>query len=1761
MDLEHCATLHDGKVVPTDPAQVLGALGIGAANRDWNGGDVETQTEKGERFQYLVVFKRPVKIGALLCEKRGDWQVIDRSVFTLKAGAAVEPNASDKSQWEPVLFPSAQSGCRLATFAPGFATRAILTEEICRQGGSSLGTLRAFIHRLHNLVPVSSATAPSEYTAHSALAPAYTYSAENITTGAGRWESAGKEDGVVRGAAITPGNPSWFVVQWEQTQRIVGLWLDDNFTKTRFRAYVGPEGINPVIGNDDEWGRIKYEERSAIPGRRRERLVQFEQPVKTRSIKLDILETPRNEIQIARIAGLHILTDLGDAPEPQMKVVEAPPPFKVRYDLPREGMTTGAIDGPDGRRVRNLFAREQRRQGANEEAWDLKDEQGHPVAPGKYKLKVLCNPGIHLNYQMTPYPNIGDNSPENSAWLNGESGSGGWLADHTSCTSICAAGDRIYVGAPVSESGVSLIECDLTGRKYWGHANFLAWTGPHFLAADDTYVYSGMGPNYPEHGDTVFRTRRNDKQDDRPIDLPGDGHRKRQMVGLAVRDGLVYIAVNAHEDAFANAAAAEDVDLDHSFPTYPRVDRHSHDTPATWIPDRRSEFPAMFRMGDQVPGHRGLINVETDKVAAARQHVVLAFKKAMPIGSLVFPMSHQSPMRLSLLKPTVTGVPDPSDESQWEQIWQSPKKGDWTVIPVPKNTQTRALRLTFARLFDEIEDVLSTGSEKVKDKDPTDLLGTRGGDDKQDAWVGSIEGMKILRRRFQSLAPIAHVSVNSGAISEVGEWDAKRTEPLSEEKPGIYAMQWDQPRKVRGLAIKEIDGRLTQIDVWNGPENGSIDIASEKGWKNVATYEQKRRKFGAVEAGLGPNNDAARYLDGYVDLGTGVTTRAIRLRVVAQWTNNGVGQETRLGIRDDRGGQALNASRCRIYGVAPLEMIGDEVPVDPLIAQRVEVWDTREAKAAVDRTGKPRVPAIPATLVTEVPFVDGGQIALGPDGNLFGISGNQVVEVSLNATAGEPPRTVISDVILPQALTVDSKGQIYVLDNAPDRKVIRMYDAAGKFLRQFGHPGGYQVGPWDPQRIDWATAIAVDKNGQLWHTESSYWPKRIVCWDTNDGTVKKQFLGNTQYGGGGVLDPHDKHKMYYGPLEFELDWETGKTRLKNLTWRGTSTAGEIPAYVNDRQYMLTHANGAIQPDAGAATVYLYEKDHSRAVAAMGPASGYPPFQEAAFQIAYAKKFGTKSMMDQRFLWTDANGDGQIQVDEVQFSPVPPGPFHTCYFDTSDLSLSTTSRFRYEVKSFLPDGAPVYIEKAYPKLPAEPNIRLADGNFIFMMEGDDQVWRNARFTPEGKEIWGYRNEGFSGFAYPRATPWAPSKVVAEFDVVGTGKSRAGDLGEFFVENDNVGQWNVYSADGMLAGWIFLEIRNPARKGWSMPEHQRGLALDDVTVGQEHFQGYFCQSADGKYYVVAGHNHATVVEVTGLDQFKRVEREIEVTPDDLKGIEGYDHTLYQRLACKNVKVLDVHPLVKPLQIDASDEDWKEQAGGAELPGINFKAAFGDRYLYVIYVVRGHGPLKNVGTDWHTLFRTGACVDLLIGADPKADPKRPEPVQGDMRVLMSVVGDKPIAVLYQPVNPGAPESEHKEFHTGVAHCAFDRVVQLEDAHIAHRAWGDGYVIEAALPLSTLGLKIADGTRMKLDWGILQSGAGGSEVLDHLWWSNKVPLPFDEAAEARLHPDLWGYARFTTRTRNELEGPLHTAGVEDKAGKKRPDEIEDELDKGSVK
>ena len=1066
----------------------------------------------------------------------------------------------------------------------------------------------------------------------------------------------------------------------------------------------------------------------------------------------------------------------------------------------------------------------------------------------------------------------------------------------------------------------------------------------------------------------------------------------------------------------------------------------------------------------------------------------------------------------------------------------------WDVVPCPPNTVTRALRITFTKgADDELADILETKEQPKELK-----LDEKGEESKEKAWLGQLEGMKLLRRRYKNLFAAAKVRVSSGTVAPDGSWDAERKEPVTEEKPGIYVLEWPEPQKLRGLAIMEIDGKRTEIEAWEGATVGlsdralfhvdtagqALDTARARasrgtgGWKHLATYHQQRRYFYFPDDN---NNANARYMDGYVDFGSEVTTRAIRLRVVEQWVHREGDRAGLYGIRADRGGLKMDPTRCRIYGVAPLQSLGGEAPGDPMVTRRIEVADVAAKK-----------------IVKEVPFDHPGPLALNAAGELFCLSSTKVVKVDLERGKHD---TRVSDLLRPTSLAFDREGNLYVFDKAPERQAVRVYDKGGKFLRTIGTPGGFKVGPWDPTRFGDVSSICVDKANHLWAVEWQYWPKRIVQW-TTDGKFLREFLGNTSYGGGGVLDPWDKRRVFYGNLEFELDWQTGAhagglgsaeagtrvgaTRLKNLTWDNGWDAGELPIKIKDRVYMVTRTREPAS-DIPVGIVYLYEKDHLKRVAAFGLANYFAALRTPEI----LGHLGKKVLEDFQFIWCDRNGDGEPQLAEVTLSPKR---IHGVSLFNRDLGCQAGT-LRYQVKEFLPNGVPVYEEREFPKLePATKGwlstlYRLDNGAFFHM--GNPE----AAFTPEGEMLWSYRTEGAGGHALNTASPWHPAQVVCEFGWVGHETAHAGDLGEFVVFKTNVGSWTVWSGDGLLVGPIFKDIREPGRLPWAMREHQRGLRIDNVTAGQEHFCGYFCRTfEDNKYYVVAGHNHVSVVEVLGLDQVKRLGGKITVSGEDIRKAQEWEHANAKRIARQDVKVLDCYRKLNDIKIDGSLSDWDGIEATqlytddyAKTHGLHanasFRTAYDDQCLYLAYEVRGMGPLRNSGNQWDKLFKTGAAVDLFLGTDAAADPARKQAVAGDLRLLMTWMGDRPVAVIYRPVAPGAAKAEAWEVVSPVWKLPFDLVKILGDVKLARSGGGNQYVVEAAVPLASLGLKVQPNLRLKLDWGTLATDSDGSVVLSRTYWANKATAILSDApSEAALHPDLWGYVRFFDRASKGL-------------------------------
>jgi hypothetical protein len=1514
-----------------------------------------------------------------------------------------------------------------------------------------------------------------------------------LVRGKAAWQNVGRDpaNAVAETFPRVPVNeayPSWFILVWPEPIALSALRLESNADAVKFYAFKGGSGENPALASDGQWERLQVEEQRRN-GTDRDSLIRevvLPAGVKTRALKVRILEVrPRNH-PVARISEFAVF---GARPTKAFEDVSLIPPVAVGCDYPSSGDTAVVVEDSSGRRIRNLFAQLERKEGHLDEPWDLKDEEGGYVAPGKYRIRFTVGPKPELIYQMTPYPNVENHSPESTPWVRGPKD--GWLANHDNHKSACVVGDRLYISAGATEGGHALIECDLDGRKAWGTG-----FGADRLFTDGTslFLLSGGG---------VRRMNPADRKIVDAVKLDQGPTRKGQVVGLAAREGRIYAAYHGRMPRLDGAARGDLVDLAACLPKLQASVKRSDNYGIPLSPQR--DFMSFFRLqGDFVAGDaRNTLHIESTKGRGPRQHVVLAFREPVPLGSLVFPRPASGDLAFSAsaLKPDAPFPPNPRREADWQPV-ALPDLAAWNCVPLPERLLTRAVRLTFSK-----PDADLLGDEPDDDgpslNAAADLeAGEQDAADAGDEWFGRLEGMRLLRARFENVAPTARVRVSSGDYDPAtGEWDAKRSTPLSEANPGVFLLEWDAPQTLAGLALKEVDGEITKVDVFTG--DGTPELSGTNGWKTVGEYRQKRRSFYQPDAG---NNAAALYLDGTVDFGEDIATKAIRLRVVKQW---GESPDQPQGVRQDRGGRNIEPARCRIYGVAALHPLGGDAPLDPLAYRRLVVFDGSNGKQ-----------------LAEMPSAVTGNIAFRPtDGVLFGFVGKKLMRLGDGTST---PEDFIGDIELPgprEALAFDPAGTCYVWDHADDRRQIRVYDEKGTFLRSIGKPGRRQGGPYDPAVIDEAWAIAASGRGDLYAVYPHDNPRRTAHFK-QDGTFVQDFLGDTTYGGGGTLDPYDPSRLYYGDLRFHLDWETGKTRLDSvMSAKGREEASPYgldvrthpeAIMVEGRRYLVSLPPKGHLYDSPFQVVCTYDEaaKRLRLAAAVGDAGAFPYLARPAFFEATAgKPLGNFS-----FIWADRNGDGEVQPAETVLTPKTGKD--EVRVGRADAKLGFWSgAARYEVKEFLPDGTPVYERRA---MPFAAHYSMPDGNhfrFGHLHGGERGDGINEVVDSQGRRLWFYRaHQGMDGLNVP---PWQPGRVDLQFGIAGFGKVK-GDLGDIFVIAANNGQWNLWTADGLLAGHLTLHTGDPRLKGWPA-EHARGTRMENITAGQEHFRSFFTQAADGRFYVVIGGMWISVMEVQGLDRIRRGTAELTVTPEMLQKTREWETKLRSRATFSRVPVQEVGRGAPSLDGKMGEGEWPAVTRQGD--DASFGMMFNDKQLFLGWAVKNRGRLENGGDDFRRSFKTGAAVDVHLGTRPGAAADRKTPEEGDLRILVTRVGGKPATVLYRPVAPGAAAADRWETSTPAGGTtAFDQVKLLDNAKVVVHDEENSYSVEAAIPLADLGLAAAPagGTVMKMDWGVLTTD-DGFVTRSRRYWANPIASGVsDEPTEARLEPGLWGYARF---------------------------------------
>ena len=692
-------------------------------------------------------------------------------------------------------------------------------------------------------------------------------------------------------------------------------------------------------------------------------------------------------------------------------------------------------------------------------------------------------------------------------------------------------------------------------------------------------------------------------------------------------------------------------------------------------------------------------------------------------------------------------------------------------------------------------------------------------------------------------------------------------------------------------------------------------------------------------------------------------------------------------------------------------------------------------------------------LVKKLEIPAPGQLAFAKDGKLLVLSeGKAVLALDVESGVSQPR---VSGLAGAAALTVDAEGRIYV---GGDEKQIKVFDANGKKLLTIGNQGGRPaLGVWQAEGMAKIAGLAVDAEGKLWVMEGTENPKRVSVWEAKSGKLLKQLFGPTHYGAsGGAVNPLDPDLMVGEGCEWRLDPKTGRGTCTGVIEERLAGFARFATPANGRLYLVTSQG-------------MHELGDYRIYERVG--EGNYKFRSSVLTSETVSADKKKTAVTRA--WADQNDDGQVQENEVV---VTPGGFRasgyigvSAYVNT-DLSILGSLDGRgvwLKPTGFTRCGAPTYDFAQAQKAPAVGQPSL-DSRFV--LEWSDN-WISCFDASNGKKRWTYPNT-FSGVHGSHLAP-GPELGLLRGCFGSVGAAQVPGAGAIWAMNGNCGEWYLFTDEGFFLAQLFQG--DGTKQQW--PEKAvPGAILDNCPpgLGGEDFGGSMTQAKDGKVYVQAGKIGLWNVEVTGLDAIREIPGgQVTIGLDDVKTAQTFREKQLQavegnkKYAVRKATVAFTGNLdadFKGFQ-DAEKPAFEKQSGSR----VRVAMARDESNLYVGWEVQDDTPWVNGADAPEFMYARGDTVDLQLGTDPAADAKRGEPVKGDLRLSIGNFKGQPAAVVYRKV---ADEKKPKTFSSGVVkEYVMDSVAVLAEARVSVKVEGKRYVVEATIPLASLGLKVTDG------------------------------------------------------------------------------------------
>ncbi len=752
------------------------------------------------------------------------------------------------------------------------------------------------------------------------------------------------------------------------------------------------------------------------------------------------------------------------------------------------------------------------------------------------------------------------------------------------------------------------------------------------------------------------------------------------------------------------------------------------------------------------------------------------------------------------------------------------------------------------------------------------------------------------------------------------------------------------------------------------------------------------------------------------------------------------------------------------------------------------------------------------------PLPYGSALKAVSDTCIYVISAGESV-LALDPTNGKT-KTVVRGLHNARGITVDDAGKLYVSVNDPQMQVLA-FTARGKAAGHFGRTGGRApLGKWQADGMYNPAGLAVDHTGQLWVMEHDAHPKRVSVWNVKTGGLVKDFFGPTQYGASGsAIDPRDPNLMIGVGCEWRLDPKTGTSACVGTFDRRYHNFATYREGKNGKLYLIT-----IYDRYGIGGVQFWEVrgEADLALRAELRVKGDPDLR---------KSIGKTE------LWTDLNGDGKEQPNEVQTRDgalfcagsngwsLNLGPDMTLYpQDILDKMLKALP-----MEGFTDGGAPRFDLAHLRTLPeAMSNGYLRNDGCAVPSADNKTILVNLRVKDHpagyvwhcfdlatGALKWTYPNAYFQVGGSHSAPAADPGLFRGAYGPIGSVKIPG--AGNTWIINGNLGEWGALTEDGYYLSRLF----NGSIFEWHWPaDAAPGGDMTNLPpgCGGEDFGGSVTQAADGKVYIQAGKMAVWNIALSGLDQT------VAVPGGTLTLSEAETRQAFAlREAALQAAAAGAHTDIKRATVTLTGNIYADFKGVTPLDyqksedaRIRTMLAHDDTNLYLGWEVRDATPWVNGATDISQMYACGDTVDLQLGTDTR-DPKRNSAAKGDLRLSIGNFGGKPTAVLYKFVTDA---KKPRTFTSGVIQgYQVDWVDVLAEAKVTVKVEKERYFVEAAVPLAALGLTGTPHFAFHGDVGVTHGDASGTRTKLRTYWANQqTGLVDDVVFELRPTPANWG-------------------------------------------